>query len=356
MSSVLDSSRLSDIYFISFFPPKDDIVPSRIHLAIQVNVFTCGGFALARYHTHKVTDGISSATFWRHWSALVTTRYEDAAHAEPDFNASVSAFPPLVEEESPPVAVVTPALDQEGEAKEDKKQYSRNFTFEKIIVTRSFLFKDDAINELKAKSISEEVAYPSRFEAVSSFLWKRLVLGSPEEGHSILAIPIYLRPKTDPPLPCGSIGNLLATAFLRANNRTELRDMFSEILKSISQIKDVAQELQVEKRPEEYKRILREFVNAVIECKGKDIHFVNSLCNSVRFNDVDFGFGKPKWVVPFDDAVNKKKGMALFSQSLQIQMVTVLKRGCSWRRIALSFWNRTLNFLLLLPLTSNYVP
>ncbi|KAK9742337.1 hypothetical protein RND81_03G165100 [Saponaria officinalis] len=295
-------SNLQDIVdFLPFYPPREDILSSKIHLAIQVNVFTCGGFAVGWYHTHKVTDGVSAATFFRHWSALVTNRYEVAALAEPDFSAGVAAFPPL------PEAAVTPALKPKEGSKEDKNKFSWNYTFQETIVVRSFLFKDDAINELKAMSISEKVIYPSRFEAVTGFLWKHILLASPKEGHSMLGIPVDLRSKTDPPLPRGSMGNLFTSAFARTNNRAELRDMVSEIHGSISKMKNVALKFQGENRSEEYERLRRQFINTVIEYKGKDIYFVNSWCKSAGFGDVDFGFGKPKRVIPIDDAVNHNK-------------------------------------------------
>ncbi|KAK9732976.1 hypothetical protein RND81_04G035400 [Saponaria officinalis] len=308
LSSVIDSPLLSRVDFLSFYPPKDDILPSRIHIAIQVNVFSCGGFAVARYYTHKVMDGISSALFFRHWSAFVTNRYEVAAQAEPDFNAGAAAFPPVPDEGSPVTMAAAPALKEEGETtKGEKNNSSWNFTFEKTIVVRSFVFKDEAINILKAKSISDKVTYTSRFEAVTGFLWKHILLASPEEGHSMLKIPVNLRPKTNPPLPSGSMGNLFEFTYARAHNRAELRDMVSEIRESTSKMNNVAKEYQGEKRLEEHNRLLRQFINTVIECKGKDIYFVNSLCKSTGFGDIDFGSGKPVWMVPFDDAVNHNR-------------------------------------------------
>ncbi|KAL9235200.1 hypothetical protein vseg_009985 [Gypsophila vaccaria] len=307
--SVLTSSK--DVDFLRFYPPREDIISSRIHLAIQVNVFTCGGFALGWYHTHKVTDGTSAATFVRHWSALVMERYEDAAQAEPDFNAGVAAFPPLPEEGGSPLVGVgaTSALEQEGKvAKEEKNNNSSwDFTFKKAIVVRSFLFRDDSINELKVKSRSDRVTNPSRFEAVTGFLWKHILLASPKEGRSMIGIPVDLRPKTNPPLPRGSMGNLVASTFAKTTNRADLQDMVSVIHGSISQMNDIAQKLQGETRSDEYEKILGQFISTVREYKGKDIYFINSWCKSAGFSDANFGFGKPKRVLPIDDAINHNK-------------------------------------------------
>ncbi|KAK9732995.1 hypothetical protein RND81_04G036800 [Saponaria officinalis] len=270
LSSVIDSPLLSRVDFLSFYPPKDDILPSRIHIAIQVNVFSCGGFAVARRRcVPSCARGGKSCNNGS--SACIERRRRNHQRRETQFFMELHL----------------------------RKDHCRK--------KLSFVFKDEAINIPKAKSISDTVTYTSRFEAVTGFLWKHILLASPEEGHSMLKIPVNLRPKTNPPLPSGSMGNLFEFTYARAHNRAELRDMVSEIRESTSKMNNVAKEYQGEKRLEEHNRLLRQFINTVIECKGKDIYFVNSLCKSTGFGDIDFGFGKPIWMVPFDDAVNHNR-------------------------------------------------
>ncbi|XP_074310162.1 stemmadenine O-acetyltransferase-like [Silene latifolia] len=289
LSDVLSSISSSTINLISFYPPnKDDLIASRVQLAIQVNVFTCGGFAIGWYHTHKVTDNISAATFFRHWAALVTHRCEDTAQAQPDFNAGVTAFPPVPEQDQKPV---TPAL--------------KNNKPEKQVLVRSFLFKKQAVTELKAKSISDRVPNPTRFESVSGFLWKQLLLASRKVDRSVFSLTIDLRTRSDPPLPNVSMGNLIEIAWATVEKQAELPELVAEIHETISKMKDIVSEYRGEKREAARETYRQNFMEAIFECKGKNVYGLTSWCNAAGFGDVDFGFGKPKWIVPIDGILDK---------------------------------------------------
>lgn len=84
------------------FPPSESLcivdnkqeIRERIHICIQINVFTCGGVAIAWYDIHKLTDGISSATFFKHWAALASRKSDGKNLIQPDFGAGLTAFPP----------------------------------------------------------------------------------------------------------------------------------------------------------------------------------------------------------------------------------------------------------------------
>ncbi|KAK9732918.1 hypothetical protein RND81_04G031800 [Saponaria officinalis] len=292
ISALISSPTSSNVDFLSFYPPGENLQKSGIHLAIQVNVFTCGGFAIGWYHTHKVTDGVSVSTFFQHWAALVTQRYKDASQTKPDFRSGAISFSPLPEEDKP----MTPEQNET----EEKKETNNSF-FSNRIEVRSFVFKNEAVTELKAKSVSDHVTNPSRFEAVSGFIWKQILLASPKEGRSMLSIVVDIRPRTDPPMPNGSIGNLVETAFVRAQKRAELPEFVSEIRGSITKIKELASEYQSENRGEAREKHWKGFINNFIECKGKDVYILTSWCKSAGYSNVDFGFGKPIWIVPLDD-------------------------------------------------------
>ncbi|KAL9235155.1 hypothetical protein vseg_009942 [Gypsophila vaccaria] len=286
ISDVIFSPTSLDVDLLSLYPPGENLQRSGIHLAIQVNVFACGGFAIGWYHTHKVTDGVSTATFFRHWAALVNG---DAAQAKPDFDSGVTFFPSFLGEDKP----VTP---ESNEANSNPFFSNRN-------VVRSFVFKNEAIAELKAKSGSDQLPNPSRFEAVSGFLWKQILLAASanEEGRSMLSVVVDIRPKTDPPMPKTSIGNLVETAFVKAEKRATLPELVSEIHGSITKMKETVAKYQTADIKEVKEKHWQNFINTFIECKGKDVYILTSWCKSAGYNDVDFGFGGPVWTVPVDN-------------------------------------------------------
>ncbi|KAL9244437.1 hypothetical protein vseg_018212 [Gypsophila vaccaria] len=286
ISDVIFSPTSWNVDLLSLYPPGENLQRSGIHLAIQVNVFACGGFAIGWYHTHKVTDGVSTATFFRHWAALVTERYNDAALSKPDFDSCVTFFPPLIGEDKP----VTP---ESNEAKNNPFFSSRN-------VVRSFVFKNEAIAKLKGNSVSEQLPNPSRFEAVSGFLWKQMLLAD-HEGQSMLSAVVDIRPRTDPPMPKTSIGNLLETAFVKAKKQATLPELVSEIHVAITKMKEIVAKYQTQDIKEAKEKHWQNFINTFIECKGKDVYILTSWCKSAGYNDVDFGFGGPVWTVPVDN-------------------------------------------------------
>ncbi|KAK9732775.1 hypothetical protein RND81_04G021000 [Saponaria officinalis] len=307
LSSVVKSLSSLGSDLRSFYPPRDGLLEGGIQFAIQMNVFSCGGFAFAWYCTHNVTDGTSTANFFRYWTALYAQRSEYAVQDLMDFNSVVTAFPPVpprVPQEEKPVTTELKPEKQEGQEKEEKKKSSFNFSFQSHIVARSFLIKSKAVAELKAKSVSEEVPYPSRFEAVSAFLWKSIVSSSTTEGKTMINMPVNLRPRVDPPLPLDSVGNIFENALVQSEKKAELHEFVARIRGSISKMKDFATEYQGEKREEAKDAHWKRFIKAVIECKGKDAYVISPWYKSSGFTDIDFGFGTPIRVVPMDDVVN----------------------------------------------------
>ncbi|KAK9732913.1 hypothetical protein RND81_04G031500 [Saponaria officinalis] len=293
------SSSSSIDYLPSFYPPKEGLLASGIHLAIQVNVFTCGGLALGWYHAHKVTDGTSAATFLRHWAALIAENYEGVAQAQPDFKAGPTTFPPL-EEDTPIVVPESGNKEEKCKTKDDVSNVSK----ERILI-RSFILKSGAVNELKAKSISDQVTNPSRIEVVSGFLWKQIMSTSPTtEKQSTISVTVDLRSRTDPPLAKGSMGNLLELALVHANKQAQLPELVTNIRKSITNMKDIVPNYRGENRGECKAKYWQNFINTILECKGKDVYAITAWCKSAGFKDVDFGFGKPIRVVPMDGIPN----------------------------------------------------
>ncbi|KAK9732916.1 hypothetical protein RND81_04G031700 [Saponaria officinalis] len=229
---------------------------------------------------------------------------------ETDFNFSVSVLPPM--EGTQEERQLTPELNQKNqngnetgkENNEEKKGSSWSFHFQNRIVVRSFVIKNEAVAKLKAKSINEQLTNPSRFEAIAGFLWKSILSNSTKDGPSALNVAVDLRPRVDPPLPVESMGNIFITALVRSEKNAEFHELVAKIHDSISEMKELASELQGDKREEAKDRHWKKFINTVVECKGKDVYVITPWCKSAGFSDVDFGFGNPKRVVPVDDVVN----------------------------------------------------
>ncbi|KAL9235159.1 hypothetical protein vseg_009946 [Gypsophila vaccaria] len=312
LESVLDSLSSYKKDLVSFYPPRAGLIEEGLQVSIQINVFKCGGFCIGRYHTHKVTDGTSVRTFFRYWAALVAqhSAEQQAAQHLADFNSAVRVFPPVPVAVPPPQEEkpVTPELNtekQDSEQTEEKKPSSKwSFLSQTRIGVRSFLIRNEAVEKLKAKSISDQVTNPSRFEAVAGFLWKSVMLDSTKEGRSALNVAVDLRPRVDPPLPVGAMGNLFETALVQSEKNADLHELVAHIRESISKMKDLAIQYQGEKREEAKDGHWKKFINTVIECKGKDVYVITAWCKSSSFGDVDFGFGNPRRVVPVDDVKN----------------------------------------------------
>ncbi|KAL9230310.1 hypothetical protein vseg_005680 [Gypsophila vaccaria] len=314
LETLLDSLLSYNKNLASFYPPRAGLLEEGVQLSIQVNVFKCGGFCIGWYHTHKVTDGTSMGTFFRYWAALVAQRVtaEHAAQDLADFSSAVRVFPPVPvrqpQEDNKPV---TPELNREKEKqgkKEEPKEWSSLLTRTGV---RSFLIKNEAVEKLKAKSISDQVLNPSRFEAVAGFIWKSILLNSTKEGRSALSVAVDFRPRVDPPLPVGAMGNIFGSALVQSENTADLHELVARIRESVSKTKDLVIEYQGEKREEAKDGHRKKFIDVVIESMAKDVYIITAWCKSAGFRDVDFGFGNPKWVVPMDEFQNQRNMIIL---------------------------------------------
>lgn len=115
---------------------------------------------------------------------------------DPDFTSAISLFPPM---DSLPTKFI---------------RNLENFYFQgSKSPMRRFLFDSKAIKALKANTSSQSVPFPSKIEALTAFLCKRIAAASKflTDVPKTLAIThvANLRPRVDPPLPQNIFGNLL---------------------------------------------------------------------------------------------------------------------------------------------------
>ncbi|PIM97477.1 Vinorine synthase [Handroanthus impetiginosus] len=206
-----------------------------IPLYVQVNMFDCGGIAVAVCFLHKIADMQSFIFFMHAWAA---TCREGLPTIKPTFDLS-SRFPPV------------DALSKFS----SKPPPSKNETPQK---------------ELKKNGASEKVKNPTRIEAITAFILKNFTNSfSSKEKRNIVAIHVVnVRSKTSPPLRADSFGNACLQA--KANwSKSEMNHV-------------------------EYSDI--EF-NGLSTNKGNDLLEVlfTSWCRFPMYK-VDYGWGKPHWV------------------------------------------------------------
>ncbi|KAF9621352.1 hypothetical protein IFM89_020011 [Coptis chinensis] len=272
----------------------NDLLPCDVHcngggfrglLAVQVNIFDCGGIAISVCVSHIPSDAMTLCTFINSWSGIARGANTIVS---PKFD-SASLFPPR---EVPSI----PMIIKDG------------CPMEKFISKR-FVFDALKIAALRAKLADEScVECPTRVEAVSALIWKCLmnvVRLAPRSLKSyILNLTVNLRSRMSPPLPPHSFGNLVMGALSPAStaeSNTELNFSVGQLRKSIQKIDgqflhklqlDDAK-LMLDHLKNEREHFLKEDVEAYIFTSGKVLF--TSWCRFPCYK-ADFGWGEPTWV------------------------------------------------------------
>ncbi|KAF3649969.1 putative salutaridinol 7-O-acetyltransferase-like [Capsicum annuum] len=263
------------------FPPESTHLPPL--LAVQVNIFNCGGLVIGIQISHIITDGFTLGTFMTEWARVSRT---GTATKDCSYGHLPSLFPSRVVPLAHHDFSSLPSSDIVGPK----------------IVTRRFVFDAQAIANLKHRiNSSAPFTKPNRVMIVLSLIWNVLVgISSAKRGHSrdsCLIIPINVRAKSKLPSLQHALGNctLISIPTLEANNRQELHDFANlvgstlrETLISIGKanIDDIASMVADQSR---------ELVNAFGQKDEKDIYLSSSWCKFPWY-EVDFGWGKPFWV------------------------------------------------------------
>ncbi|XP_062169615.1 stemmadenine O-acetyltransferase-like isoform X1 [Alnus glutinosa] len=274
------------------FLPFDPYESHEVLLAVQYNMFDCGGVAIGVCVSHRIADGDTATTFLRTWSAT-SREYHVLEAICPKFDAA-TYFPPKD---------IFWGLGDMGVTKEN-------------IVTRRLVFDKSSIAALKEKASSSagcsQVRFPTRVEVVSAFIWKSLMAISkskpaPARVHAAVHA-VNIRQRMVPPMPIHSFGNLwyFATAILsphdeldRDSNYGILVSKLSNALKEIDG--DYVKTLQTDAIPES-------LTNSVELFSEGDLEFYKftSWCRFPLY-EADFGSGEPTWVcrpsMPFKNLV-----------------------------------------------------
>lgn len=257
-----------------------EIHPSGTILAVQINYFDCGGIAIGACMSHKVGDASTLINFVNDWASITA---KSKVTVPPSLNGG--SVCPLGELPNYP-EVVFPKVDNTP-----------------VVVSKRFVFEDSKIKLLKAMVSNEHGVkdYPTRVQVVSALLYKAAVSCWSNPKTTIipwLRFAADLRPRTDPPMPAKTVGNMVWFVFVPCT-AAEAR-----VHETVSKTQEAMREF----REEQAKKFGRNDMSFVTECLksatsttaqiGEEemvMLYVASWCRYGTYEG-DFGWGKPMWV------------------------------------------------------------
>ncbi|KAJ4715304.1 vinorine synthase-like [Melia azedarach] len=253
---------------------------------IQVTIFACGGFAICICLSHKVCDAITASSFITSWSAIARKNIEEAIR--PDCDAA-SIFPPSDEffSELTFAAQTLPFVKTSGR-----------------VAIRRFVFEAKAIAKLKAKATSSRVQNPTRIEAISALLSKRIfaALNKRSGTHkpNLIRHIVNLRRRIKPPIADYCMGNIIWPAnALCTEEEGDLDGLVIKLREAIELINgDFVKSLQGDEGFVNYRKAAHDVHE--VSSKAEDMVTFTSWCNGGFYN-IDFGWGKPVWLSFFQD-------------------------------------------------------
>ncbi|KAJ8569681.1 hypothetical protein K7X08_006258 [Anisodus acutangulus] len=251
-----------------------------ICLLVQANFFQCGGLAIGIAISHKIADALSTFMFINTWGAISRGKTKIPS---PIFNSSI-LFPPR-----------------------DTSEFKSSIRIGKNnIVTKRFVFSASKVSALRDKYTEKGTGNtrpPSRIEALSAFLWTRLMasIHAKRDKNKIYGIvhTVNLRTRSNPPLPESLFGNVMqvvVTVPAIDNNSTNEQQGFALVKKVREGIKNINSEFvsDLQKNDDNHLSFIKEQANE--QRKGGLVLFnFTSLCRLPLYK-ADFGWGKPIWV------------------------------------------------------------
>ncbi|KAE8703370.1 putative Cysteine-rich RLK (RECEPTOR-like protein kinase) 8 [Hibiscus syriacus] len=251
-------------------------------LAVQFNVFDCGGIALALCCSHKMVDSSTVSAFLKSWSAFA--RGTNGEIPRLHLLEASSRFFPTRDWISPDtLSSLKRVWFKEGKYK-----------------TRSFVFDANAVKTLMFKAKTKNLEHPSRAETLTAFIWKHAMLASRSTSGivkpSVIIQAVNMRRKMKQPLPDYSIGNLFWFATTTYNNSadkdTELHELAYIATQSVENFD--TEGLQ----GDEGFKVISEQIKQLSEVSSNenvDLYGFSSWLNSAM-HQVDFGWGMPSWL------------------------------------------------------------
>ncbi|XP_021616627.1 stemmadenine O-acetyltransferase [Manihot esculenta] len=279
MSVILDEPDIDKLEKLLPCNPYD-VSPERssqVILAAQVNHFDCGGMAVSVCFWHIITDISAASSFLTSWAAIARGSGDDIEGVIFD---CTSLFPPL---------------DLQGFSYcESRKEDLSN------IMVKRFVFDSSKLAALREEIASRPcLDPPTRFEAIAALIWRAVIAEIEEKnknnGTSIASMPVGMRKRMNPQLPKLAIGNMyeVALAYFSKNDE-ELPDyngLARKLHESIGNVNnDYVKKIHSDgEYMQRLSKIGREF--------GENPTFAFSSWCKQPLYEVDFGWGKPSWVV-----------------------------------------------------------
>ncbi|KAG2711435.1 hypothetical protein I3760_04G076900 [Carya illinoinensis] len=276
---------------LPFDPYKDCTGPGEtVLLAIQYSIFECGGVAIGVIDSHKIADGTSLAALINAWAS--TSRGANHEVTNPSFDATIH-FP----------QTVLPGWFRRVPPMEQERLSSKKFVFNKSSI--------DALRKEASVAFGTDERGPSRVEAVSAFIWWRLMTiarsnpGGKAKQYGVRHA-VNLRPRMVPRLSehsFGNVWNIAITAVPPTEDEKDYPSLTRQIRNSISQVN-----AEYVKHLQDANAFLETTRMELMEMFKFETEFFNftSWC-SFPVYDIDFGWGKPTWVAcpirPFKNVI-----------------------------------------------------
>ncbi|XP_023751830.2 acylsugar acyltransferase 3 [Lactuca sativa] len=248
-------------------------------LSVQVNHFSCGGVAVAVSLSHKIADASSILNFLKDWATVTRSRGEhrDLSHINPHFLSYKTRNIKL-----PKNMPDRPQGDY---------------------VTRSFVFPNSKINDLKAKITNmtmesgEPIMNPTRAEALTWLIHKCAVAAACKTKSGIfkptgVGQVMSIRNNLVEQLPETSIGNLYLLMEFPTRDESDLtpHNIIGELRKRKKEFRSI-------KNTETALGIVSEMCSdhtAMLETtKRLDDYYIYTVINRFPTYGIDFGWGKP---------------------------------------------------------------
>lgn len=254
---------------------------------MQVTRFASGGFSIGFVTNHAILDGRSASEMFESLASICRGETDQGLETKVIDNdrTCLKARNPLQIRYPHKEYVKAKDISSLASCFTAPEQTAPSpLVFSKVYSHKLFSFTPEMISTLKRKAVTR----CSSFEAIVAHVWRarsKAVFADLDDFSAVL-FAVDIRSKISPPLPNGFAGNAVVTAFANAKVIDLVEKPFS---------------FCVEKIKEARERIKDEYVRSVIDwlevyrgipatCNG---NFYVSAWWKLRFNGLDFGYGKP---------------------------------------------------------------
>ncbi|KAL5546714.1 hypothetical protein UlMin_006401 [Ulmus minor] len=257
-------------------PQISKLPTNNVVLLLQLNLFSCGGIAIASSSSHKILDASSFFSFFNIWS---TISRENGDKVVPPQFIGASLLPPK---------------DNNFPIKRTVAPKGPNFS------SKRFFFYASKLASLKAKissttTTNQHLVNPSKLASLKAILFKCAVASSHSSRRPVVLTQfVNLRTRMLPPMPPNSIGNLIwSFPVFFEEMSVELHEIVAKMRKGLVNFcNEKAPRFKGEDGFSLVCESLRE-ENKLLEM-GIDTYSFTGTRN-VPIDEIDFGWGKPIW-------------------------------------------------------------